>query len=995
MSCPHHSSPVDAAVEPRELPQFWRNLDELAGDPEFEQRLGEEFPRLASVWDGTTGDRRRFLQLMAASMALAGAQGCSSPPPETIMPYVRPPERMTAGVPLHFATAMPRSDGAIGLVVTSHMGRPTKIEGNPLHPGSLGATDALAQASILTLYDPDRSQTVRRRGEISTWGELLGALREALDAAADGAGVHVLSPPITSPTLARQRTALLAAHPEAVWHQYEAIGRDNAQKAAVAAFGEDVQPIHRFENADVVLAIDADFLCTGGGAVRYSHDFMARRGAESDGPTNRLYAIESAYTPTGAAADHRLRLSASQIESFVHTLAARLGVQDEDADNGEPADGIVAKWLDAVAADLQEHRRSIVIAGDQQPPSVHALVHAINTALGNIGETVTYTSPLADETMDSVESLRELVDALNADSVALLIILDANPVYDAPADFEFAKAIRKARQAIHFGLYDDETAELCPWHIPATHYLESWSDARTYDGTAAIVQPLIAPLYEGKTVHEVLSAFIDTAPQSSYEVVRATWQEEFGEDFVARWHAALSDGVIADSQSAAITPTLQPAANGLARTNNEDAADADTFELHLAPDPSIGDGRHANNGWLQELPKPLTKLTWENALLLAPADAQRLGVATDDVVRLDCNGHSVTAPVCVMPGHAEGCVTCSLGYGRTRAGRIGTGLGFNAYAFRKSNHGFILPGATLTKTGQRSELARTQKHHEIDGRNIVHQATVAEYEADPHAVLPAALHHPLPTLLPEKKYEGFAWGMAIDLSKCMGCNACVIACQAENNVPIVGKEQVIRSREMHWLRLDLYYKGEPDAPDAIHQPMLCQHCEMAPCEVVCPVAATTHSEEGLNEMTYNRCIGTRYCSNNCPYKVRRFNFFNYLKDDPPVYQLMRNPDVTVRSRGVMEKCTYCVQRINHARIDAKIVAVNDGEPPRIADGTLETACQQACPSEAIVFGDINDPDSRVAKLKANPRNYGVVSELGTRPRTSYLVRLKNPNPRLS
>jgi len=995
MTCPHKHLPlVTLGDAPREMPKFWRSLEELAGDPDFDERLGREFPRQASAWDYTTADRRRFLQLMAASMALAGAQGCSSRPPETIMPYVRPPEEVTPGQPLYFATAMPGSHGAIGLVVTSHMGRPTKVEGNPLHPASLGATDAWAQASVLTLYDPDRSQTVKHLGVIATWGHLLAAMRDALAAAQGGAGVHVLSAPTNSPTFARQRAALLDAYPQAVWHQYEPVGRDNARRGAELAFGEDVQPVYRFENADVVLALDADFLCQGGGGVRYAHDFMSRRGAESEGAANRLYVVEGMYSPTGAAADHRLPLSPRRIEQFARDLASRLGVSGVPGAESLEGD---QKWLDAVAADLDQHRgRSLVVAGDYLPPVVHALAHAINDVLGNVGATLSYIPPIAGEASDSMGSLRELTDALNAGEVELLLIIDANPVYDAPVEFAFSQAIRKAKLAVHWGLYDDETAELCHWHVPAAHYLESWSDARAYDGTAAIVQPLIAPLYDGKTVHEVLSALIDETPQASYDLVRATWQEQFGEAFEAQWQAALRDGVIADSQSTPITPTLRT--EGLAESVSADEQQSegqDAFELVLLPDPSVGDGRFANNGWLQELPKPMTKLTWENAILMAPGAAQRLEVETGDLVRLECNGQAVTAPVCILPGHAEGSITCHLGYGRTRAGQTGTGLGLNAYRLRTADRGYIGCGARITKTGKRSPLARTQKHHAIGGRNIVHTSTAAAFEADPHSVLPKSAHHPLPSILPEYEYEGFAWGMAIDLSKCMGCNACVVACQAENNVPIVGKEGVIRSREMHWLRLDLYYSGEPENPEAIHQPMLCQHCEKAPCEVVCPVAATSHSDEGLNEMTYNRCIGTRYCSNNCPYKVRRFNFFEYQDYQTPVLKLLHNPDVTLRSRGVMEKCTYCVQRINRVRIEAKKQAVGSGEAPVIGDSALETACQQACPSEAIVFGNINDANSRVAKLKADPRNYGVLSELGTQPRTSYLVRMRNPNPRLA
>jgi molybdopterin-containing oxidoreductase family iron-sulfur binding subunit len=994
MSCPHKHLPIVTLGEPtRQAPQFWRSLEELAGDPAFEARLHEEFPRYASVWEGGSTDRRRFLQLMAASMALAGIEGCSSPPPEPIMPYVRQPMEITPGVPLRFATAMPRSDGAMGLVVTSHMGRPTKVEGNPLHPASRGATDAQAQASVLTLYDPDRSQTVMHRGVIATWGEVLTAVREALAAARDGTGIHVLSAPVSSPTLARQRSALLAAYPQVRWHQYEPVSRDAARQGAISAFGEDVQPIYRFDQADVVMAVDADFLCCGGGAVAYARDFMSRRGAESQGDPNRLYSIESMYTPTGAAADHRWPLGPHAIEAFARALAAKLGLGGSVE---VEAQGIDEKWLEAVSADLQAHRgRSIVLAGEQQPAAVHALVHAMNDRLGNVGATVNYIRPIAGEAVDSAGSLRELADALNAGFVNLLLVLECNPVYDAPPELAFDKAIRKAREAIHFGLYDDETAELCPWHVPATHYLESWSDARAYDGTATIVQPLIAPLYEGKTVHEMLSALVDQTPQTSYDVVRASWQQEFGEEFESRWQAALRDGFIADSQAANATPTLRADALNFTASTTDNKAGQDSVELVLLPDPTIGDGRFANNGWLQELPKPLTKLTWENAVLLAPATAETFGLATEDIVRLELNGHSITGPVLVQPGHAENCATCYLGYGRTRSGKTGSGLGFNAYVLRTHEGGYIASQAKLTKTGERGSLARTQTHHEIDGRNIVHQATFAQYQADPKSVLPHVEHEPLPSLLPEYEYSGFAWGMAIDPSKCMGCNSCVVACQAENNVPIVGKERVLRSREMHWLRLDTYYAGGAENPEAIHQPMLCQHCEKAPCEVVCPVAATTHSDEGLNEMVYNRCIGTRYCSNNCPYKVRRFNFFEYQDYDTPVLKLLKNPDVTVRSRGVMEKCTYCVQRINHARIDAKKAAVESDEPLKIVDGSLQTACQQACPTQAIVFGDVNDPNSRVAKLKADPRNYGVLSELNTQPRTTYLVRLRNPNPALA
>jgi molybdopterin-containing oxidoreductase family iron-sulfur binding subunit len=976
-------SPAGAAPEAQ---HFWRSLEELSGAREFEEALAREFPRHAAVWDAST-DRRRFLELMGASLALAGMHGCAAPPPEPILPYVRAPTGMTPGVAMHFATAMPRPSGALGVVATSHMGRPTKIEGNALHPASLGATDAAAQASVLTLYDPDRSQTVKRLGEISTWSAILGAIREALEFAGDGAGLRVLSEPINSPTLLRQRQAFLDRYPGARWHEYEPVSRASVLAGADRAFGRPLAPVYQIGDADVVLSLDSDFLCSGPGAVRYARDFMARRGAEANS-ANRLYVVETALSPTGAAADHRLPLAPSGVAAFASALAARLGVGEALASN------VDERWLAAVAEDLEQHRgQSLVVAGDHQPAAVHALAHAVNAALGNIGATVSFIDPIAP--LKGQPSLAELTQDLNAGDVDWLLLLDVNPVYDAPADLDFPASVRRARQAIHVGIYDDETADLCHWHVPAAHYLELWSDARAFDGTASIVQPLITPLYGGKTPHEVLSAVLETTPRSSYELVRETWQESFGDEFERRWHQALGDGVVAGSAFPLQAPTVD-AANVASRVAAlpVESAGGDEFELALLPDPCVGDGRLANNGWLQELPKPISKLTWVNALLMGPADAERLGLEAGDVVQLAWRGREVVAPVCIVPGHAAGALTCHFGYGRRRAGKTGSGRGFSAYGLTTTDSGYIGGGATLTKTGERLSLARTQQHHAIDGRNIVHTSTVAEFRRDPDAVLPEALHHELPSLYADYEYDGFSWGMAIDLSKCMGCNACVVACQAENNIPIVGKEQVERGREMHWLRLDLYYSGLPENPEAVHQPMLCQHCERAPCEVVCPVAATTHSDEGLNEMTYNRCIGTRYCSNNCPYKVRRFNFFDYTGERPAVLELLQNPDVTVRSRGVMEKCTYCVQRINRARIEAKKQAVESGERARIEDGSLQTACQQACPAEAIAFGDINDAQSRVSRLKADPLNYGVLSELGTRPRTTYLARLRNPNPRL-
>jgi molybdopterin-containing oxidoreductase family iron-sulfur binding subunit len=665
--------------------------------------------------------------------------------------------------------------------------------------------------------------------------------------------------------------------------------------------------------------------------------------------------------------------------------------------------------VNAVADDLAAHRgRSIVIAGDEQPSAVHALALAMNEVLGNIGTTVQLLDAAGQDSGPARDTLPELIADLNNGRVQFLVLLDVNPVYDSPPELGFSAAVSKARTSIHWGLYDDESANVCTWHIPAAHYLESWSDVRAFDGTAAIVQPLIAPLYDGRSVHELLSALIDPSPQTSYDLVRETWRPQFGDQFEAIWHQALADGVLTGTAFSPRDLSIQPQAVGelLAASPSASPAAAepspaprngDSLELVTCPDPCIGDGRFANNGWLQELPKPLTKLTWENAVLLSPADAERLSLETGDVVRLQTatGSAAISAPVCVVPGHAPGCVTCHLGYGRSRAGRNGTGLGFNAYHLLSA----VAPGApqrvTLTRTGGNHSLARTQSHFAIDDRHIVYSTSLDDYQQHAQAKEAIVHHHEHESFYPKIADDGFAWGMSIDLSKCIGCSACVVACQAENNIPIVGKEGVLRSREMHWLRIDTYYQGSPDNPESLQQPMLCQHCEQAPCEVVCPVAATTHSMEGLNEMTYNRCVGTRYCSNNCPYKVRRFNFLQYQDESSPVLKLLHNPNVTVRSRGVMEKCTYCVQRINSARITAKKAAVDSGESLAIADGAVQTACQQACPSQAIVFGDINDPQSRVAKLKADVRDYSVLAELNTQPRTTYLARVRNLNPALA
>ncbi len=984
-------STVRARLAGKKGRHYWRSLEEVAETEVFQEFLHREFPQGASEWHESLS-RRKFLKLMGASLALAGLAGCASQPPELILPYIEAPEQLVPGQPLFFATAMQLSGIATGLLVENHMGRPTKIEGNPDHPASLGAIGAFEQAAILTLYDPDRSKVVTRFGtRISTWDAFLAALTAELAAqqASGGAGLRFLTETITSPTLYSQIQAVLAEFPNARWHQYEPVARDTARLGAMMAFGQNVEAIYDFSAANVVLALDSNFMSAGPGHLRYAREFAERRKVRAGQlEMNRLYVVETMPSPTGTLADHRLPLRAGQMEGFARRLARQLGLEVEVAPDAE-LDGY-ENWIAALARDLQANTGSCaVVVGEQQPPIVHALGHALNTALDNVGSTISYIEPVEPEPANQAASLVELVQAMRAGEVQLLLILESNPVYTAPADLEFAEALLNVPTRVRWGLYEDETSYLCQWHIPATHFLEAWSDARAFDGTASIVQPLIQPLYGGRSAHELLAALLGETGVNPYELVRSFWQNQnLPGDFDEVWQTALHQGIIPGTGFEAIPVTLQP---DLAGAPSPAPATDTGLELVFRPDPSIWDGRFANNGWLQELPKPLTKLTWDNAALISPATAQRLGLASEQVVALVYRGQTVEAPVLVTPGHANESVTVYLGYGRSRVGEVGRGLGFNAYTLRTADAPWFGLGLELQPTGEQYGLAITQDHHSLEGRDIVRGATLAEFIDNPNFVhegehLPEEGAY---SLYPEWEYESYAWGMVIDQSLCSGCNACVVACQAENNIPIVGKEGVLVGREMHWLRIDSYYEGDNlDNPPVYHQPMLCQHCEKAPCEVVCPVAATVHSSEGLNEMVYNRCVGTRYCSNNCPYKVRRFNFLQYSEPDIPVIQLMYNPDVTVRPRGVMEKCTYCVQRINAARIEAK----KEGRP--IQDGEIQTACQGACPTGAIVFGNINEKTSQVTQLKAQPHNYGVLTDLNTQPRTTYLAVIKNPNPEI-
>jgi MoCo/4Fe-4S cofactor protein with predicted Tat translocation signal len=994
-------------------PEFWRSLEELAGSSEFQEMMHREFPKGASEWLDAVS-RRGFLKLMGASLAMAGMTACTKQPLEPIVPYVRQPEEVIPGRPLFFATAFSLGGYAAPILVESHLYRPTKVEGNDKHPVSQGGTDVFAQASLLDLYDPDRSQTNTYLGEVRTWGNFVEAIRGPLNSqkAVQGAGIRILTRTVSSPTLADQLRAVQKLYPQAKWHVYEPINRDNVYAGAQMAFGQPVETQYRLENADVIVSLDADFLYAGfPGMTRYARDFAKRRDPDSTN-MSRLYVVESTPSSTGGKADHRLPMSATRIgtiASFFFTwlenLSPRRVLTDEEAQKLRAAEppgpmaGPLAeqelRFLRAAVEDLKAHRGvSAVIPGDHQPPIVHAWAHCINESLGNVGKTVFYTDPVNANPVNQTDSLKELVADMRGGKVDMLLILGGNPAYDAPADLGFADALKNTSipLRVHLGLHQDETAELCQWHISETHYLEAWGDVRAYDGTVSIQQPLIAPLYGSKSAYELLALLAGQSEATGHEVVQGYWKNQHpGADFDMFWRKSLHDGWIEGTtfQPKQVTAKLgSPPAS---------ATTADqSIEINFRRDPSIYDGRFSNNGWLQELPKPMTKMTWDNPVLIGPKMAERLGLQTEDIIHLELNGKAVTAPVWIQAGHPDNSVTVFLGYGRSRAGRVGTGAGFDFYPLRSSATPWFTTGLKIEKSGGTYILASTQGYQTMETQNgdtrpLVRTKSLEEYRKEPDSFnedKPAAELSLYPGYADQYQKEPYEWGMVIDLNACVGCNNCIIACQSENNIPVVGKDQCNKGRHMHWLRVDAYYQGDRDNPKAYFQPVPCMQCENAPCELVCPVGATVHSTEGLNDMVYNRCVGTRYCSNNCPYKVRRFNFLLFQDWETPQFKMMRNPDVTVRSRGVMEKCTYCVQRITQHRIDS------ERENRKIQDGELLTACQQSCPANAITFGNINDGNSQVSKLKAKTRNYGLLQDLNTRPRTTYLAEIRNPNPEL-
>ncbi len=1017
--------------------RFWKNLDELAETPEFHELMQEEFPRQSTEWVDSVS-RRGFMKVMGASLALAGLAGCTKQPDEAIYPYIRQPEDLVLGNAMYFATAFPFPTGAIPVLIKSEEFRPIKVDGNPEHPVSKGKSDIYTQATLLELYDPDRSQHVLHRGQASDFAAFQRDFIAAAKSMPGGQGLYFLSETITSPTLAAQWKQLQAAFPQAKLVQYEPVNRDSARAASKAVFGQYVDAQYRLEEADLILSLDADFLSgiAHPGFLPLSRGYAERHRYEEGKTMNRMYVVESMPTVTGFKAEHRLALRPSQIAAFAAALVSGTAPQGLSPEQ--------AKFFTALSADLKAAGgRAVVIPGEQAAPEVHAAAFALNSSLGAVGKSVVYTDTVNPLPTEQLADLKNLVGDLNAGKVQWLVMLGTNPLYSAPADLNFETAFNKVPNTVHLGSHVDETGGVSVWHLNKSHYLESWSDARAYDGTISIIQPMIAPLYGGVSAHDVFQSLLDNPQLSPLEAVQATAKTYIpGGDMGGAWRKALHDGWV---QGTAFTPRSGgPSATSasIPSSTSAFAAAGDTFEISFRPDTSLYDGRFANVGWLQELPKQVTNLSWDNAALMSLDSMEKLKVDENQIIEIESNGRKVQAPVLLAYGHPDGVITLHLGFGRqAAAGRVAAGVGFDVYPLRTSAAPLFVTGAKITRQTGTWDLCVTKVHnvehrgafaqhdlekplsdkkgtyslagHEAQERSIIRYTTLDEvkkhpdfaHEGDANTLVNKVGYGPQGEA--PKHEESFfpdawrynhtdasslrkqnAWGMAIDLNSCVGCNACVVACYAENNIAVIGREQVKVGRNMQWIRIDTYFEGDLHAPRAHFQPMMCQHCENAGCELVCPVGATVHTPEGLNTMVYNRCVGTRYCSNNCPYKVRRFNFLLYSDYETESLKFMRNPDVTVRSRGVMEKCTYCVQRIEEAKINA------DKENRAVKDGEIITACQQACPTDAILFGNINDPESRVAKQKASERTYQVLADLNYRPRTTYNAGVINPNPEL-
>jgi len=1013
---------------------FWRSFSDLNNTDEFRKLAAEELIPGAS--DGPGGaTRRQFIQIMGASMALAGLSACRRPE-EKILPFVRKPEDMIPGVPMHYATAMPFRGNLRPLVVESSDGRPTKVEGNPEHPQGYGATSVFEQASLLNLYDPDRSQGVLKDGAPGRWSDFVSAI----GALSTNARIGVIAPPSSSMTISRLRELMLDRFTDVRWVEYASTLNDTSAQGTDRVFGSPYTPNFNLEKSRVVVSLDADFLGSSDqNMVANSQGFAQSRAVDDGQSMSRLYVIESQYSITGGMADNRSRIRSSEIEAWVAALARAMGIPVTGGSQYDDDNFLIEVARDLVGAE----NAGLVIAGESQSADVHAITAAINERIGAVGNAVTYSESASRGGLDRIADLSSLVDAAKAGQIDAIIILDCNPVYDVPADIDLAGALSAVQDSVHLGSHVDETAVACRWHVPAAHYLEAWGDGRSIDGTMSVIQPLIAPLYEPATSDIELLALLATGSEKTgHDLVRDTWRSLLSGNFESRWKRVLHDGFLPGTAYPPVTPQLNTSSVPSAIASKEES----DYEVVIRLDSKVLDGSYANNAWMQELPDPVTKVVWDNIAVISPSTAEDLGVEMNlksganysDTITLTLGGRTVELPVWIQPGTADGSIGLVLGYGRqigsTRPereshifdldhytdiyahGALASGIGTNVANLRVSTGSNILTGVKVSKSGSGYMIATTQDHgalpvegREVEKRGIFRMATVDEYRANPDFVgdsEPAPIREDwsdYPTLwenrhpkdaaeYQDNDFYQYQWGMTIDLNTCTGCNACAMACQSENNIQVVGKEEISLGRDMSWIRMDRYFvsgdDGSFDEPKMVIQPVACQMCENAPCEEVCPVAATVHSPDGMNQMIYNRCIGTRYCSNNCPYKVRRFNYYNWTKTLPVTTRMAQNPNVTVRSRGVMEKCSYCIQRIREVNKRVNI------ENRKIQEGEVVTACQQACPSNAITFGNISNPESAVSKSRMNDRRYEMLAELNVKPRTSYLGRIRNPNPRL-
>lgn len=1002
---------------------YWKSLNELAQNKEYQKYVEREFPENATEMTDQVS-RRSFLRVMGASIALAGFASCRKPV-QKILPFSKMPEDVVLGEPLFYATAMPFQDAVTGLLVETIEGRPRKIEGNEEHPSSHGGTNIYHQAAILSLYDPDRSRSPILNGENSTTADFVLFAAEHFEDREQP--ILFIDEANSSPTYQRLKEQILEQFPNAEWVTFEPFNDNNAIEGTQIAFGQRLRTVNHFESANIIVSLDDDFMSPHANKNSVENVYNVnetRKVTSPEDEISRIYCVENSFTSTGSFADHRLRVKTSHIPSFIYALAGRLSQQVSglDAFRGISNDYSQSDWMNALVDDLLNNQGSSVLTvGSQYSPAVHAAVAAMNAALGNVDNTVTYHELPFQNDRNENEAFSTAISDLKSGTYSTAVLIGTDVAYTAPSDLGIAEALENTDTTIHLSDYVTETSRLCTWHVNRAHFLESWGDGLSYSGQRSIIQPQIQPLFGGISEIELLDAILSGEEPSGYDLVRETWQGSLPGNFEDQWEQILHDGIDAESGFNNVAVSLT---GNFAQAIQEDQGSkmVDGIEIVIKPDSKLFDGRFANISWLQELPDSMTKVTWDNVALMSPATAESLGIdpersfSSDEVpmVRISVNEDTaIEIAAWVQPGHADDSITLTTGYGRENIGRVADGVGVNTFPLRTSSNLFF-QAAEVEATGSTYTIACTQDHQSLEGRDMIRKASIEQYRENPDFASYESQHGYEVPGLEEAAHEGDSkgpislfneqygpnhepqWGMAIDLNSCFGCGVCTIACQAENNIPVVGKREVARRRIMHWIRNDRYYAGDMENPEAYHQPVPCMHCEMAPCEQVCPVAATTHSEDGMNQMTYNRCIGTRYCANNCPFKVRRFNFFNYSKeylttgDDPEIIQMAMNPDVTVRFRGVMEKCTYCVQRVNRAKIKSKI----ERGTPRPQDGAFQTACQQACPSNAITFGDLTDPDSVVSQQKMNSRNYVMLEEMNVRPRTSYLAKLSNPNSEL-